>query len=116
MTESDPTGDAGVAHAAPASPSVHPGADVVPPEARRELDRIRRRWAQLPLDRLTAPSETVRELVVDAAARTAPDTQVPDLGAPVLVDQLAVVVWDAYAAGRGEGLAEALTEVRRALP
>ncbi len=40
----------------------------------------------------------------------------PDLGPAVVPDQLAVLVWDAWAAGRGEGLTDALTDLRRALP
>ncbi len=40
---------------------------------------------------------------------------VPDLGPAVVVDQLAVLVWDAYAAGRGDGIPELLTAARRAL-
>ena len=52
--------------------------------------------------RLTrSPPRTAR------AARGVP--AVPDLGPAVVVDQLAVLVWDAYAAGRGDGIPELLT-------
>ncbi len=110
-----PAGDAGVAAAAPASPSVDP----VPAAARTELDRIRRRWSELPEARAAAAAPTVRELVEAVAARTAPGTPVPDLGTAVLVDQLAVVVWDACAAegsAPAAHLTEQLTALRRALP
>jgi hypothetical protein len=40
---------------------------------------------------------------------------VPDLGPVVVVDQLSVLVWDAYARGNGDGIQEMLTELRRAL-
>ncbi len=108
----DVTGDAGVAAAAPASPS----ADRVPPAARTELDRIRRRWSELPEARAAAAAPAVRMLVDAVAARIAPGTPVPDLGPAVLVDQLAVVVWDACTAGDAADLTEQLTALRRALP
>ncbi|MGG5259497.1 hypothetical protein ACQZ2A_12475 [Phycicoccus avicenniae] len=88
----------------------------MPAAARIELDRIARRWSELPLTRAEPAAPLVRELVDEVAARTAPGVDVPDLGAAALVDQLAVVVWDAYAAGRAQGLTEQLTDLRRALP
>ncbi|NHA68370.1 hypothetical protein [Phycicoccus flavus] len=117
----DPTtGDAGAATAVPASPSAPggPGADVVDAAARTELDRIRRRWSELPLAKAQAAAADVRRVVDEVAARTVPPatTTVPDLGPAVLADQLAVVVWDAYAAGRADGVAELLTGLRRSLP
>ncbi len=112
-------------------------ADVVAPEARVELDRIRRRWAELPLERAEARMPVLRRLLADLASRSlrpiadvppeaasaaAPakggishTVVVPDLGPAVVVDQLAVLVWDAYAEGRGDGIPEALVAVRRAL-
>ena len=41
---------------------------------------------------------------------------VPDLGAAVVPDQLAVLVHDAYRAGVGSGLRSRLTALRRGLP
>lgn len=41
--------------------------------------------------------------------------EVPDLGPAVVVDQLSVLVWDAYALGNGDGIPELLTAARRAL-
>ena len=85
--------------------------DVVAPEARVELDRIRRRWAELPIDRAEARMPVLRRLLVDLAPRSAPvPTPVPDLGPAVVVDQLTVLVWDAYASGRGDGIPQLLTE------
>ncbi|MEO6791088.1 MAG: hypothetical protein ABI187_09000 [Ornithinibacter sp.] len=40
---------------------------------------------------------------------------VADLGPAVVLDQLAVLVWDAYAAGRGDGIPDLLTDLRREL-
>jgi hypothetical protein len=40
---------------------------------------------------------------------------VADLGPAAVVDQLTVVVWDAYAAGRGDGIPDLLADLRRAL-
>ena len=53
VTEHSTHDSAGAGSPAPAVPSVGTarGHDVVPEDARRELDRIRTRWAQLPLDR-----------------------------------------------------------------
>ncbi|MBM6402731.1 hypothetical protein JQN72_00540 [Phycicoccus sp. CSK15P-2] len=90
--------------------------DPVPRPVRDDLDRIRRRWAELPVARAEQAAPAVRRLVEEAAARTAPEVPVPDLGAAVLPDQLTVVVWDAYAQGRGDGLAEAVSALRRGLP
>ena len=44
-----------------------------------------------------------------------PPVVVPDLGPAVVVDQLAVLVWDAYAAGRGDGIPGLLSDARREL-
>ena len=101
-----------MAHAAPASPSP----DLLPATARAELERVRRRWSQLPLARAEEAAPAVRALVEDLAARTAPGTPVPDLGPAVLPDQLVVVAWDACAAGRADDLTEALATLRRTLP
>lgn len=77
----------------------------------------------------------LRQLLADLAPRTLPrlvapqppksrptqvaDVQevveVPDLGPAVVVDQLSVLVWDAYALGNGDGIPELLTAARRAL-
>jgi hypothetical protein len=83
-----------------------------------ELRRIQERWRVLPLDRATGYSGRVRTLVQQLAddlalsggARTEP---VPDLGPATLMDQLAVVVYDAGEAGRSDGLAVELAALRR---
>jgi len=106
------TGDAGTGSPVPASSSVDP----VPAGSRTELDRIRRRWAELPLARAEDAAPAVRGTLTDLAARSAPGAAVPDLGVEGLADQLAVLVWEAYAAGRGDGVHELLTGLRRALP
>ena len=121
MTHDRTTDTAGAGSPAPAVSSAGPGAagggaDVVAPEARVELDRIRRRWAELPVDRAEARMPVLRRLLADLAPRSAPvPTPVPDLGPAVVVDQVTVLVWDAYAAGRGDGIPQLLTEARREL-
>ncbi len=121
MTHDRTTDTAGAGSPAPAVPSADPGAaggagDVITPGARVELDRIRRRWAELPIDRAEARMPVLRRLLADLARRSAPvPTPVPDLGPAVVVDQLTVLVWDACAAGAGDGIPQLLTEARREL-
>ena len=105
------TRDAGTGRPVPAS-----AVDPVVAAARAELDRIRRRWTELALPRALDAAPAFRAVLVDLAARTAPGVPLPDLGVEVLADQLAVLVWDAYAAGRGDGVPELLTSLRRRLP
>ncbi|HYN65628.1 MAG TPA: hypothetical protein VES93_01985 [Ornithinibacter sp.] len=119
MTDDLTNDTAGAGSPAPAVSSpqpdtARPGADVVAPQARLELERIRRRWSELPLDRAEARMPPLRRLLADLAPRSG-DGAVPDLGPAVVVDQLAVLVWDAYAAGRGDGIPELLTAARREL-
>jgi hypothetical protein len=120
------------------------GADVIAPAARAEIDRIRRRWAELPVERARDAAPVIGALVTQlvgrfaaaglgtttvAASRTAAVTTaagngavttaaagVSDLGPAVVVDQLTVLVWDSYATGHASGLPELLTATRRALP
>ena len=120
MTEHLTNDTAGAGSPAPAVSSGSPdaagaGADVVAPEARVELDRIRRRWAELPLDRAESRMPVLRRLLADLTPRSHPQPVVPDLGPAVVVDQVAVLVWDAYAAGRGDGIPQLLTGARRDL-
>lgn len=92
-----------------------------------ELERVVRRWQQLPLDRALLAVQGVREVVQRLADEAAegggqPQVDVPDLGPGVLMDQLRVMVHDWRAAGLGEGpsgeqpLADRLTALRRSLP
>ena len=122
MTHDRTTDTAGAGSPAPAVPSPptdpeRPApVDVVAPEARVELDRIRRRWAELPVDRAEARMPVLRGLLADLAPRSTPvAVPVPDLGPAVVVDQLTVLVWDAYAAEGGDGIPQLLTEARRDL-
>ena len=118
MTEDSTNDTAGAGSPAPAVPSV-PGprsVDVVPREARVELDRLGRRWGELPLARAEAAMPLLRRLLDDLGRRSAPEeSSVPDLGPGVVAHQLAVVVWDAYAVGRGDGIPALLTDLRRTL-
>jgi hypothetical protein len=86
----------------------------VPQEVSAELQRVVRRWQQLPLDHALSCAPTVRSLIDDLAAPAGP---VPDLGPAVLMDQLTVLVYDACAAGGGvsHDLAARLGELRREL-
>ena len=70
---------------------------VVPREVATELERLVRRWHQLPLDQALVHAPHVRQLLTRYAAFTHPGTPVPDLGPAVLMDQLTVVIFDAYA-------------------
>ena len=115
MTEHLTNDTAGAGSPAPAVSSLPSDAggagDVVAPEARVELDRIRRRWAELPIDRAESRMPVLRRLLADLT----PGSVVPDLGPAVVVDQVSVLVWDAYATGRGDGIPELLTIARREL-
>jgi hypothetical protein len=87
-----------------------------------ELERVVRRWQQLPLDRALLVYPQVCELVQGLADDTARVSgrlvvPVPDLGPAVVMDQLTVMVYDWQRAGLQEDvLAERLTALRRALP
>ncbi|WP_392469002.1 hypothetical protein ACF3NS_07710 [Arsenicicoccus cauae] len=102
----------------------------LPDEVRVELERVVRRWQQLPLDHALRASGPVRALaqaladeVADAEAR--PRVTLPELGPATLLHQLQVCVYDAsrYAAARLHpeerqaggirDLAERLAQVRR---
>jgi hypothetical protein len=85
-----------------------------------ELRRVVERWHQLPLDHALSRVPTVRAVVQQladsvAGASAVATTEVPDLGPSVLMDQLAVMVWDACAVGVGGDLAERLAALRRSL-
>ncbi len=86
----------------------------MPEPARVELDRLARRWRELPLAAAQAGMPAARALVDALAARCGPDP-VPDLGPAVVMDQLAVLVWDVYARGAGDGIPERLAGLRRSL-
>lgn len=79
----------------------------VPDDVAAELDRAVRRWQQLPLDHAVAASPGVHALLAELAGEP-----VPDLGPAVLMDQLRVLVHDAYAEGRPAGLADRLAALR----
>jgi len=91
-----------------------------PQEVSDELRRVAERWQQLPLGHALSRLGMVRDLVQDLADRVAvsrgrASVPVPDLGPAVVMDQLAVMVWDASAAGVGADLPERLASLRRAL-
>jgi hypothetical protein len=70
----------------------------------RELQRLVERWQQLPLDQALSRMPVVRP-VVQALADAVADVQgrarvdVPDLGPRAVMDQLAVLAYDAAQAG-----------------
>ena len=85
----------------------------MPQEVSAELQRVVRRWQQLPLDRALSCVPQVRLLLDDLAGPAGP---VPDLGPAVVMDQLTVLVYDACAAGiDADHLATRLAGLRRAL-
>ena len=69
----------------------------VPQGVSTELQRVVRRWQQLPLDRALPRVPAVRALLVDLAGDDA--SRLPDLGPAVVMDQLTVLVHDACMAG-----------------
>lgn len=87
-----------------------------------ELERVVRRWRELPLDHALSAFPQVRALVQQLADDTAPATgmpltAVPDLGPAVVMDQLRVMVHDWRTAGLAEAaLGQRLTALRRSLP
>lgn len=91
--------------------------DPVPTAARTELERLARRWQQLPLDRALAAVPAVRALAQDFADDAAPtaqgDGRLPDLGPAVVMDQLVVTAYDLAQRGRGDDLAQRLAQLRR---
>lgn len=93
--------------------------DPVATQARLELDRIRRRLGELPLAAAQAGMPAAHRTLAALAALGAPQgataPTVPDLGPAIVPDQLTVLVWDAYAAGRGDGIPALLADLRRAL-
>lgn len=86
-----------------------------------ELERVVRRWQQLPLDHALSRVPVVRDLVqtladgvADAEGRAR--VEVPDLGPAVLLEQLKVMVYDHQQAGLPtKELAARLTALRRSL-
>jgi hypothetical protein len=91
----------------------------VPQEVSAELQRVVRRWQQLPLDHALSCMPRVRQLLDDLAAATAPGVagpvSVPDLGPAAAMDQLVVLVYDACEAGLADGLQARLADLRHAL-
>ncbi|MFX0538121.1 hypothetical protein ACQBAT_03155 [Ornithinimicrobium sp. Y1847] len=87
-----------------------------------ELERVVRRWQQLPLDRalpaVAGVAAVVQQLADAVAAESGmPQLTVPDLGPAVLMDQLRVMVHDWRAVGLDlEELGSILTALRRSLP
>ena len=87
-----------------------------------ELERVVRRWQQLPLDHALPAVPAVAAAVQGLADEVSdvcgvPRAPVPDLGPAVLMDQLRVMVFDWRAAGLPPAeLGERLTGLRRALP
>lgn len=105
----------------------------VPRQVGTELERVVRRWQQLPLDRALERSGAVRRLVQQLAdladlaglggsggrsGDRMPSALVPDLGPATLMDQLTVMVHEVCAADAmpETELAETLIRLRRELP
>ncbi len=87
----------------------------VPVPVAEELRRLGVRWQQLALPEALARLGAVRDVVAEIAGEP-----VPDLGPATVMDQLAVVVYDACLEPSADGervayLRERLTTLRRAL-
>jgi len=89
-----------------------------------ELQRVVQRWRQLPLEHALSYAGRVRALVQSLADEVAEATGirvsvVPDFGPATLMDQLAVMVYDASAAAvastRTSTLVQDLASLRREL-
>ena len=80
-----------------------PSRSPVPQEVSAQLQRVVRRWQQLPLDHALLCVPTVRALLVELAGDDAP--LLPDLGPGALMDQLTVLVHDACTGGEVEAAA-----------
>jgi len=100
----------------------------VPRLVSTELERVVRRWHQLPLDHALSYAGRVRALVQSLAdglaeATGAGASVVPDCGPETLMDQLTVMVYDTSAAAVTSArtasllstLAESLASLRREL-
>ena len=89
----------------------------LPPGVSAELRRLTERWRALPLEQARRRTASLRGLVDELAAATAPSAgPPPDLGPAALADQVAVLVHDAAAAGEDPQRLEArLAHLRRAL-
>lgn len=110
------------------TPPLPGGVDPRPDHVVTELDRIARRWAQLPLDDAVQALPLVRGTLADLLDDPRAGVP-PDLGPGVVIDQLRVLAHDACAralaqthpgprdaAGGIERVGEVLTALRRALP
>jgi hypothetical protein len=82
----------------------------VPQEVSQELQRVVRRWQQLPVDQALSCMPRVRRLVDDLAG-----SAVPDLGPAVVMDQLTVLVYDTCESGGQDDLTARLAQLRRDL-
>jgi len=91
------------------------GADPRPEPVRVELDRIERRWAELPLARAQESMPRLR-VALDALAGVLGREPVEDLGPASAVHQLKVLAWEAARAGRADGIPPWLADLRRDLP
>lgn len=87
--------------------------DPVPPQARTELERLARRWQQLPLDRALRCVPAVREVAQRFVNQTGAGDRLPDLGPAVVIDQLVVAAYDLAVADGGDGMADRLAQLRR---
>ncbi len=109
---------------ASAPPSVG-GADPRPCEVITELERLERRWSQLPLERAERALPTLRATLDSLTAASGRDP-VPDLGPGSALHQLKVLVWEACLSAARDGsarqadgirdLVTSLSDLRRALP
>ncbi|WP_040385401.1 hypothetical protein [Demetria terragena] len=95
-----------------------PAVSPIPDAVAVELERVARRWQQLPLDHALLHAPLLRALTQDLADGIANGAEIIDLGPATAYDQLAVLVYDACVAGQADALhlTDRLATVRRALP
>lgn len=99
-----------------------PAASPVPDAVAAGLERVARRWQQLPLDHALLAAPALRTLAQELADATAPQARergatIEDLGPATAYDQLAVLVHDTCAAGLADDLdlPTRLADLRRSL-
>ena len=90
-------------------------ASPVPEGVADELQRLARRWHQLPLDQALARMPRVRSTVDALAGLSGATDTPPDLGPAVVIDQLTVTAYDACLRGREDPALALLTSLRRDL-
>lgn len=88
--------------------------DPRPPDVLVELNRVVRRWQQLPLDRAVSLSGEVRASAQHLLTAASCTDELPEVSPAATIDQLRVVVFDVCASGcTAAVVGDALVGLRR---